>query len=198
MRNILFIIVLILAMVACSKSEIDTWEAKPRVWFTEASDTLLFSFYSQPEEVKEYVLEIPISMAGMVSETEERTVTVKNLGGSPFNPGSEYEIISATIPAGEVIGVLRVKVQKTENLNMANDTLGFEICASEVFELGLTEDYWRNAIIISNLLSKPAWWDSEAERVLGYYSDKKMEVIYAVDGAYELFNSGDYGWYDDR
>ena len=63
MRNILFIIVLILAMVACSKSEIDTWEAKPRVWFTEASDTLLFSFYSQPEEVKEYVLEIPISMA---------------------------------------------------------------------------------------------------------------------------------------
>lgn len=198
MRNILFIIVLILVMVACSKSEIDTWEVKPRVWFTEASDTLLFSFYSQPEEVKEYVLEIPISMAGMVSETEERTVTVKNLGGSPFNPGSEYEIISATIPAGDVIGVLRVKVQKTENLNMANDTIGFEICASEVFELGLTEDYWRNAIIISNLLSKPAWWDSGAERVLGYYSDKKMEVIYVVDGAYELFNSGDYGWYDDN
>ena len=134
MKNILyFTIGFLLIMTACSKSEIDTWDARPRVWFTNSNDTTLFSFYTQPEGTTESVVEVPISMAGRVAD-EDRTVTVKDLGSSPFNPGSRYEIVSAVIPAGEVTGMLQVKVYKTENLEEANDTLNFEICGSSVYQ----------------------------------------------------------------
>lgn len=194
MRNI-FVIVLLLMVGACSKEEIPTWEAKPRVWFTEASDTLVFSFYSQAADVSEYVLEIPISMAGMMDEAD-REVEVRDLGGRSFNPGSEYEIVSAIIPAGEVSGVLSVNVRRTENLSEANDTISFEILASDVFELGMTEEYWQSTIVVSNNLTQPVWWDSTAESYLGYYSDKKMEIIYTVLGSDEVF-CGDNEWYSD-
>lgn len=161
MKNILyFTIGFLLIMTACSKSEIDTWDARPRVWFTNSNDTTLFSFYTQPEGTTESVVEVPISMAGRVAD-EDRTVTVKDLGSSPFNPGSRYEIVSAVIPAGEVTGTLQVKVYKTENLEEASDTLNFEIYGSEVFEVGLS-DYLHHAIIISSSLAKPSWWDSTA------------------------------------
>ena len=195
MKNILyFTIGFLLIMTACSKSEIDTWDARPRVWFTNSNDTTLFSFYTQPEGTTESVVEVPISMAGRVAD-EDRTVTVKDLGSSPFNPGSRYEIVSAVIPAGEVTGMLQVKVYKTENLEEANDTLNFEICGSEVFEVGLS-DYLHHAIIISSSLAKPSWWDSTADRNVGYYSEKKLEIIYTVLGSDEIFSSAS-SWSSD-
>ena len=196
MKNILyFTIVFLLIMTACSKSEIDTWDARPRVWFTNSNDTTLFSFYTQPEGTTESVVEVPISMAGRVAD-EDRTVTVKDLGSSPFNPGSRYEIVSAVIPAGEVTGTLQVKVYKTENLEEASDTLNFEIYGSEVFEVGLS-DYLHHAIIISSSLAKPSWWDSTADRYVGYYSEKKLEIIYTVLGSDEIFSSASSWWSDD-
>ena len=166
-----------------------------RVWFTNSNDTTLFSFYTQPEGTTESVVEVPISMAGRVAD-EDRTVTVKDLGSSPFNPGSRYEIVSAVIPAGEVTGTLQVKVYKTENLEEASDTLNFEIYGSEVFEVGLS-DYLHHAIIISSSLAKPSWWDSTADRYVGYYSEKKLEIIYTVLGSDEIFSSASSWWSDD-
>ena len=196
MKHILyFTIGFLLIMTACSKSEIDTWDARPRVWFTNSNDTTLFSFYTQPEGTTESVVEVPISMAGRVAD-EDRTVTVKDLGSSPFNPGSRYEIVSAVIPAGEVTGTLQVKVYKTENLEEASDTLNFEIYGSEVFEVGLS-DYLHHAIIISSSLAKPSWWDSTADRYVGYYSETKLEIIYTVLGSDEIFSSASSWWSDD-
>ena len=196
MKKILyFTIGFLLIMTACSKSEIDTWDARPRVWFTNSNDTTLFSFYTQPEGTTESVVEVPISMAGRVAD-EDRTVTVKDLGSSPFNPGSRYEIVSAVIPAGEVTGTLQVTVYKTENLEEASDTLNFEIYGSEVFEVGLS-DYLHHAIIISSSLAKPSWWDSTADRYVGYYSEKKLEIIYTVLGSDEIFSSASSWWSDD-
>ena len=181
MKNILyFTIGFLLIMTACSKSEIDTWDARPRVWFTNSNDTTLFSFYTQPEGTTESVVEVPISMAGRVADED---------------PGSRYEIVSAVIPAGEVTGMLQVKVYKTENLEEANDTLNFEICGSEVFEVGLS-DYLHHAIIISSSLAKPSWWDSTADRYVGYYSEKKLEIIYTVLGSDEIFSSAS-SWSSD-
>lgn len=190
MKNALYITLFLMFITSCSKDEIGTWQVGPCVWFTKANDTTTFSFFSQPEETTEYVVEIPISMAGTVSESD-REVMVKDLGSR--NPESRYEL-SASIPAGEVTGSLRVKVYKTGNLSEARDTIGFEICASEVFEVGLSA-YLRNTLIVSNLLAKPAWWNSSALWAVGYYSDKKLEIIYKVLGSDEVFanNPSFYG-----
>ena len=54
MKKILYYaIALLLGIMACAESEIETWKAKPRVWFTKANDTIIFSFYSQPAEITE-------------------------------------------------------------------------------------------------------------------------------------------------
>lgn len=188
-----FAVLLLLGVTACSKSEIDTWSAKPRVWFAVANDTTVFSFYSLPEEVGEHVVEIPISMAG-TSTDAERTVKVEDLGSK--NEMSRYEI-SAVIPANRTTGVLRVTVHKTENLKNTPDTLGFRICPSEEFEVGLEENL-QNALIISNKLAKPTWWNARADQNLGYYSDKKMWVIMQVEGAFETLDAGGYNWWDDE
>lgn len=196
MRHILFLTG-ILFLTACSKSGINTWEAKPRAWFTRANDTTLFSFYSQPADINEYTIELPVSVAGIITETE-REFTIRDLGGSKYNPGSIYEIVSAKLPERQGAGTVRIRIQKTDNLNRANDTLTFEICASQAFELGLTQEYWKTSVIISNILSKPSWWNGMAERYIGYYSDKKMEIIYTVNGAYELFSSKNNHWNADE
>ena len=139
MKNILyFTIGFLLIMTACSKSEIDTWDARPRVWFTNSNDTTLFSFYTQPEGTTESVVEVPISMAGRVADED----------------------------------------------------------GSEVFEVGLS-DYLHHAIIISSSLAKPSWWDSTADRYVGYYSEKKLEIIYTVLGSDEIFSSASSWWSDD-
>ena len=187
-----FAVLLLLGAAACSKSEIDTWSVKPRVWFTGANDTTIFSFYSLPEGTEEHTVEIAISMAGAM-ENVERVVKVEDLGSR--NEMSRYEI-SAVIPANQTAGVLRVTVHKTENLGNAPDTIGFRICPSEDFEVGLEENL-QNALVISNKLTKPSWWNREAEYNLGYYSDKKMWVIMQVEGAFETLDAGGYRWGDD-
>lgn len=193
MKHLFAILVLMLAFAACSTDKIDTWDAKPCVWFTEARDTLIFSFYSQPGE-NDYTIEIPISMAGRIADAD-RAVAVRDLGA--LNPETDYEIVSANIPAGETEGVVSVNVRKTENLNTANDTITIGLIASDVFELGLDTTYWQNTIVVSNTLSKPSWWDSDAERNVGYYSDLKMEIIYTVLGSDEIFSSGS-SWASDE
>ena len=132
-------------------------------------------------------------MAGIRTDAE-RTVEVEDLGAK--NDTSRYAF-SAVIPAGRETGVLRVTVYKTKNLTNAPDTLGFRICPSEDFEVGL-EGYLENALIISNKLAKPTWWDEDADMELGYYSDKKMWVIMQVEGAFETLDAGGYSWGDDE
>ena len=195
MRYILFIITIILVVMACSKSEIETWDAKPRANFYMADDTVLFLFNTQPEGTTEGIVKLSITMAGKLADVD-RHVAIKDLGGSPFNPGSKYEIISAIIPAGKKKGEVQVKVYKTENFDVANDTLSFEAVASEEFETGLP-DYLHNSIIISNLWTQPLWWDSSAEARLGYYSKKKLEIIYTVLGSEEVFEDVENWWGDD-
>ena len=195
MRYILFIVLTLFVMAACSKSEIPTWDAKARANFYMANDTVLFLFSVQPEGTTEGLVSLRITMAGKLADTD-RQVGIKDLGGSSFNSGSKYEIVSAIIPAGKKTGEVLVKVYKTDNLDVANDTLSFEIVASEDFEPGQPE-YLHNSIIISNLWTKPLWWDSSAESRLGYYSDKKLEIIYEVLGSDEVFENVD-NWWDDE
>lgn len=170
MKKILYYaIALLLGIMACAESEIETWKAKPRVWFTKANDTIIFSFYSQPAEITEYTVEIPISMAGPLSD-KDRVVKVEDLGNA--DPESKYEFI-AMIPAGEKTGVLQVTVQKTGNLSVKEDTLGFKICVSDDFEEGL-EEYLNNTLVISSKLARPSWWN---ESSLGYYRIKKWRLF---------------------
>ncbi len=188
MKKVFYIIVSLLLLAACSKSEIETWDSTPCVWFDSASkDTVIFSFYSLPETVTEYIQEFPITIAGEVSDID-RQVGVKILG--THNPESRYEIVSATIPAGKVDGTVQVKVYKTDNLKTAHDTLGIEIIASADFEVGL-ENYTRRAMVVSNFIARPVWWDMMMEMfVLGSYSDRKLKVIYEVLGSDEYFHEG--------
>lgn len=178
-----------LAVAACSKSEIATWDAKPRVWFSTANDTALFVFSSQPEGTTESVVPLKIEIAGKLADTD-RSVQVNDLGGSQFTRGTRYEIVSAIIPAGKTRGEVLVKLYKTENLETANDTLTFQIVPSEDFEVGLSDDDLRNVIIVADTWFQPAWWDTSAESWLGYYSEKKLEIIYTVLGSEELFTRG--------
>ena len=194
MKKILyFAMVLLLGLVACSKSEIPTWSEKARVWFTNANDTTLFSFYSQPDGIEKYTVEIAISMAGAMAE-HERGVSIEDLGCT--NDTSRYEI-SAVIPAHQSEGVLRVTVYKTDNLKNEPDTIGFRICPSEDFEVGLSKNL-ENALIISSKLVKPDWWNKSAENYIGFYSDRKMEVIMQVEGAFDTLNGDGYEWYDQE
>ncbi|MCQ4872313.1 DUF4843 domain-containing protein [Butyricimonas paravirosa] len=192
MKNILYIIVTLVLITACSKSEIDTWNIRSRVWFQKANDTIFSSFYAQPEGTTEYVVEIPISMAGPIFETD-REVTVRILE----SVNSRCDILSAVVPAGEITGVLQVKVYRTDYLETANDTISFEICASEVFEVGLV-DYLNNTLILSTKLSRPSWWDDYyAAYYIGFYSELKLGIIYNVFGTDQVFKEGSWGS-DDR
>ena len=191
MRNIWIIIAMLFVAGACSKSEIETWSAKPRASFYMRNDTVSFSFTTQPEGTTEGVVKLGITIAGRLADVD-RHIAIKGLGGSPSNPGSRYEIVSAIIPAGKKRGDALIKVYKTDNLDIANDTLSSEVVASKEFEVG-EEDHLRNAVIVSNLWTQPSWWDNYH---LGEYSVKKLEIIYQVLGSTKVFENVK-SWYDD-
>ena len=84
---------------ACSKSEIETWSAKPRASFYMRNDTVSFSFTTQPEGTTEGVVKLGITIAGRLADVD-RHIAIKGLGGSPSNPVRDMRLCRQLFPRG--------------------------------------------------------------------------------------------------
>lgn len=196
MRKVIFstIVLLLLCIFAgCGKESVMLWSEKASVWFTAPNfkDSTIFTFALYPEELKDTVIGIPISMCGPLSHVD-REINVEVVS-NPRDPQTKYEIICPVIiPADSTNGFLQVRVFRTSNLSIERDSVVFQLQTSEDLNVDFLE-HTRHWLYISNLFEQPEWWvlGSNAWYYLGEYDLTKMQIIYTVLGSAEDPMSGD-------
>ena len=163
---LLFLLGLLAAgATACGDAEIMTYDAAyDAVRFTgiSSADTLRMTFstadscsflsYSFIDDpfAQSGECEIPIFVIGKPADTE-RPVNYRVVAENTTAPDGTYEILSASIPAGQSMGTIKIRLFNTEELASTTYTLRLRLQESEQLRLGpvayiTSELSWNNSI----------------------------------------------------
>lgn len=190
----LFSIVMALLVSSCSKDDIDGWSSKGYVWFSHANVDFTFRTHSDISTGGTYLVGIPFRVASKMSD-KDRTVNVE-VAAEPKDSRTKYDIQRPVLlHAGNATDTMFVKVTNTENLDVAPDTVKFKITDSDDFYAGLKDSINTN-LCLYNGFARPEWWDSDAERYFGYFTQLKMQIYWTVTGGdADPRNGGE--WYNN-
>lgn len=187
----LLLVALSLQLAGCGRSEIDSWNSS-LVWFT---DTLIdFTNMAQSDVPMGGTLTIavPLTIAADLSD-KDRTVNVE-VAKQPNDSRTSFELQTpVVIRANHTADTLYVNLVNSEHLDEVYDTLAIRVLPSEDFEPGLLE-YQEVKICLHNGYLRPEWWDDDAERHLGYFTQLKMQVFETVTGGLEDPRSNTSYW----
>ncbi len=187
-KSLLFAMALGLAFSACSKDEVPLYDTENAnfIEFVGASeDTTAFSFMFHPEVAAggTYDLAIPVKILGLAKD-KDRTYTVTVVDTlTTAEAGKHYTMPETTVfRAGMYEDTLYVKLHSTADLKTNVVSLGIRIENNSEFFAG-QPDYRESIWHISDKIAQPEWWNSNVTNYfLGYYSDKKYELLIQVTG----------------
>ena len=193
MKNWIYtaIFCLTVALGACSEEEAELWTEKGFVWFS--AENTDFSFKQLPDVGygQTALAALPFTVATTM-ENCDRTVNVEVIR-QPKDSRTKYEIQTPVVlHANRTSDTLWVRVTNSEHLETTPDTVGFRLIASEDFIPGLQDSITTNLCLYNGYV-RPAWWDSSAERQIGYFTQLKMDVFVKVTGGTED-PRGDGSW----
>ncbi|MGI6233616.1 MAG: DUF4843 domain-containing protein [Prevotella sp.] len=177
---------------ACSTDEIDGWQSKGFVWFT---DTLQdFTNKQQPDVAEGETLRIavPLTIAGEIKDYD-RTVNVE-VTKQPSDSRTVFSIEQpVTIHAGKTTDSMYVDLVNSSHLDTVYDSIQFHITASDDFDPGLQSQLY-TTVALHNGYQRPSWWDDDCERVFGYFTQLKMEVFIICTGSTEDIRTNKEYW----
>ena len=193
MKNWIYtaIFCLTVSLGACSEEEAELWTEKGFVWFS--AENTDFSFKQLPDVGygQTALAALPFTVATTM-ENRDRTVNVEVIR-QPKDSRTKYEIQTPVVlHANRTSDTLWVRVTNSEHLETTPDTVGFRLIASEDFIPGLQDSITTNLCLYNGYV-RPAWWDSSAERQIGYFTQLKMDVFVKVTGGTED-PRGDGSW----
>lgn len=185
-----------LLMVGCSKEEIDTWdESNGYAWFTNENTDFTFKKAPDVGVGEATLVGIPFEVAAAMS-SKDRTVNVE-VAKQPSDSRTKFEVQTPVVfHANHTVDTMWVKVWNSEHLNTVHDTITFRITASDDFLPGQKAKIEGN-LCLYNGYARPSWWDSNAEYYLGYFTQTKMEVFYAVFGNDDDPRGSGGSWYNN-
>ena len=172
MRKFIYKSVMLIATaliaVSCSTDDIDTYnEQENAIRFPGASgkDTYYsgyssadgfyfatYSFIKNPMAESE-VYQLPINIIGKVSD-KERMVNFDVVVEDGTAPENSYEILGASIPAGECEGAIRIRIANTIDLKTTSYQLKIVLRESDDFKLG-PKNYLTAVLTWNNILPAP-------------------------------------------
>jgi len=169
-----------LLLAACSTEEIDSWTGKGYAWFSQENVDFTFKTRSDVAVGEACLVGIPFKTA-TTKEGYDREMSV-SVARDASDSRTKYELQTPVLfHANHEVDTMWVKVYNSEHLNEVHDTITFKIEANDTFDPGLT-DYVQTNLCLYNGYAHPEWWDSSAESYMGYFSQLKMEVYWAVFG----------------
>ena len=173
-KTIIYSLIFVLIFSSCKKEGLDTWNSNGRVWFTSVSDVVA-QFKKLPETTENLTVEIPLSFAGKI-EKFDREVNIE-ITKDKRNQLTSYEIVKPIlILSGNTSGILKIKINKTENLLQSADTVNLSLLTSKDLEIG-PQNNSKCRLIIVNKYIKPWWW---YDYQCGIYSEQKHQVLFTV------------------
>lgn len=185
----------LMVLAACSKDEIDRWSDKSFAWFSAENND--FTFVSHPEVAENgtYLVPIPFRVATTVSD-RDRQLEVE-VTRQPADNRTQYELQKPVLfRANHIVDTMYVKVTNSAHLAEVPDTVSFTIRESADFLPGLTDRVTTN-LCLFNGFAKPSWWNANTDYYMGYFTQLKMSVYYAVTGGEESPIDDD-GWQGNK
>ena len=187
-KSLIFSMALGLAFAACSKEEVPIYDADKSnfILFTnpeESYSVFSFSFHPEVEAGAAYEIAIPIEIMGMTKDYDrEYKVSIVDTM-TTAKQGTHFTLPEKCVfRAGQFDDTLFVKLYRVADLKTTEVCLALRLENSSDFIAGQPE-YRTNIIYINDKISQPEWWNSSVNQYfLGYYSDKKYELLIKVTG----------------
>ncbi len=187
-KSLILSMALGLAFTACSKEEVPIYDAEKSnfILFTypeESYSIFSFSFHPEVEANGSIEIAVPIEIMGMAKDYDrEYKVTVVDTM-TTAKQGVHFELPEKCIfRAGQYVDTLFVKLYRKADLKTEELKFALRLENSSDFYAGQPE-YRTNLFYINDMMSQPEWWDSSVNNYfLGYYSNKKYELLIRVTG----------------
>lgn len=193
-KNIILAVCIFL-FAACSTEEIDTWTGKGYAWFSQENIDFTFKTHADIAVGEGYLVGIPFQTA-TTKEDYDREISVE-IARDASDSRTKYELQTPVLfHANHVVDTMWVKVYNGEHLNEVHDTITFKIVANDTFDPGLEENI-QTSLCLYNGYARPDWWNSSAESYIGYFTQLKMEVFWAVFGNDDDPRGGSSKWYNN-
>ena len=167
----------------CSTDDINGWQAKGFVWFTDTLQS--FTNMQQPDVPERGTLRIavPLTIAGDVKDYD-RTVNVEVVK-QPSDSCTHFSIEQPVIiHAGKTTDSMYVDLINSSHLDQVYDSIRFHIIASDDFDQGINTNLY-TTLALHNGYQKPDWWDRNCENFFGYFTQLKMQIFVECTGSTE-------------
>lgn len=170
----------------CKKENIETYNAGHYVQFTKlSSDTINLSFFFYPN-VQSVDVDLPVKLIGKMSD-QDLPYKLKVLADSTNATPDLYTIPDMfTFTKGQSQDTARITIKNRADLTTNTYKLTVQIAAAGDVQSGQA-GYSRRVFMISNKVTKPAWWVGNVETLyLGKYTEKKFRAFMAVTGVGDI------------
>jgi hypothetical protein len=160
-------LLMLLGTIACSSDDIDTYDAGYNairfVGFTTdadekgyyATNSTYYSYsFSDTPLAESYDYDIPLYVIGKTADVD-REVNYQIDKEASTAPEGSYEILSASVPAHEQIGTLRVRIANADELADKSYTLVIKLVANEDFRASDEMPYLTTQLSWNNSLPLP-------------------------------------------
>ena len=184
---ILFSIILLGILSACTKESLLTYNTKDSIYFElfkSFNDSLNVSFAYSNASVQDSLVKIPVFVTGVPAD-RNRIFTLSVDPSSTAIENTHYSFPTTfTIHKGQVSDSIAIQLMRTEDLKTAMKTLILNLTNNDEFNTDLkAED---NQIItasykitISDILSKGQYW---SDWKFGTFSLKKLQLLRDIAG----------------
>lgn len=140
---------------------------------TKGVDSIEMSFTQIDLNLESHVVKVPIHVTGMSDDKDREYDFVIDEELTDME-SEHYKIQRHIIGKGKFVDSLEIEFFKHPELQEKQKTVFIHLKSNENFELG----YMNNQhirIIVSNMLTKPSWWETW-QGVMGNYSQEKMQM----------------------
>ncbi len=178
---------LALAFVACSESEIPTYDLSScRLYFTGAQEqNITFQFYPGTDT---YEARFPMQLIGQ-QFGEDREVSIQVVDTATTARPEEYTLPDPVLfRKGLFTDTLKVLLKRTARMDSEEVKLGLRIVENETFKFGYPDSLMVR-VKFSNLLRQPEWWTEDiTNAIFGPYSDEKYHYLIVATGIADYSN----------
>ena len=190
MRYIIWYIITVLCLTACSKVEVDTYHAQRYVQFTRLyTDTVTLSFRFYPG-VTEIRVPLEVKLIGDLLDKPAAinlVVDKENLTATSDIYGWDEQVLFKANQSKDTVYLILKKsgIQEGDQNTytvVVDIENGNELLMGEI-------NYTQRVFRVNNVLSRPDWWTAEVVKsYLGAYSDVKYQtfIVHVYTGDFEM------------
>lgn len=189
-------LLMLVAVIGCSEEDGFDYAGGAQVYFERVAgsgtaDSTTYSFAVRDNDLQFDVIEIPLVVTGKSVDynrevnlvvVDEKTTAVRDV---------DYTMEKVVIAAGDGKAVLKIKVNRTEDLKSEERVIFLQILPSEGLGVDVDTTWLDYKVKINDILTKPARWIYECQPYFGTYSKVKYRYIIDVLGIWDFPDSGE-------